>query len=53
MLQPLDIAVFGPMKRRWREVLSEWKEETTREGKNYASIPKQMIKIKGKKFSRK
>jgi hypothetical protein len=32
------------MKRRWREVLSEWKEETTREGKNYASIPKQVIK---------
>jgi hypothetical protein len=29
------------MKRRWREVLSEWKEQTTREGKNYASIPKQ------------
>jgi hypothetical protein len=41
------------MKRRWKEVLSEWKQQMTREGKTFVSIPKQVIKIKGKKFSRK
>ncbi len=53
MLQPLDVAVFWPMKRRWKEVLSEWKQQMTREGKTFVSIPKQVIKIKGKKFSSK
>ncbi len=53
MLQPLDVAVFWPMKRRWKEVLSEWKHQMTREGKTFVRIPKQVIKIKGKKFSRK
>ena len=24
-LQPLDIAVFGPMKRKWRSILDAWK----------------------------
>jgi hypothetical protein len=40
LLQPLDVAVFGPMKRRWREVLTSWKEECVRHGRNYATIPK-------------
>jgi hypothetical protein len=28
------------MKRRWREVLTSWKEECVRHGRNYATIPK-------------
>jgi hypothetical protein len=42
LLQPLDVAVFGPMKRRWREVLTAWKEQCARDGTNYATIPKQV-----------
>jgi hypothetical protein len=41
LMQPLDVAVFAPMKRRWREILSEWKDACVREGKNFATIPKQ------------
>ena len=26
-MQPLDVAVYGPMKRAWREVLFKWKRE--------------------------
>jgi hypothetical protein len=37
------VAVFGPMKRRWREVLTRWKEECVRDGRNFATIPKQVI----------
>jgi hypothetical protein len=44
LLQPLDVAVFGPMKRKWKEVLTAWKEECARKGTNYATIPKQVIK---------
>ena len=40
-MQPLDIAVFAPMKRWWREVLGEWKDQTMKVNKNYATLPKQ------------
>jgi hypothetical protein len=30
------------MKRRWREVLSTWKDDCIREGINYATIPKKV-----------
>ena len=40
LLQPLDVSVFAPMKRYWREVLTEWKEQCVREEKNYSTIPK-------------
>jgi hypothetical protein len=43
LLQPLDVAVFGPMKKRWRQVLTEWKEKDAREGINRPSIPKEVI----------
>jgi hypothetical protein len=43
LLQPLDVAMFGPMKRQWREVLTRWKEECVRDGRNFATIPKQVI----------
>ncbi len=43
MLQPLDVCVFGPMKRRWRQVLADWKADCSRKGLNYTSIPKKVI----------
>ncbi|KAK4329449.1 hypothetical protein Pmani_000206 [Petrolisthes manimaculis] len=38
LLQPLDVAVYGPMKKAWRKVLTEWKEGP---GKYYTALPKQ------------
>jgi hypothetical protein len=29
------------MKRRWRQVLAEWKDECMRTNTNYATLPKQ------------
>ncbi len=43
ILQPLDVAVFATMKKRWRAIVTEWKEECSRNGTNYATIPKQVI----------
>jgi hypothetical protein len=40
LMQPLDVAVFAPMKRRWREIVSEWKDDYMRRGENYTGIPK-------------
>ena len=28
LLQPLDVACFGPIKRKWRQVLSDWRGRT-------------------------
>jgi hypothetical protein len=42
-MQPLDVAVFAPMKRRWRDLLCVWKDECAASGDNYATIPKQVI----------
>jgi hypothetical protein len=42
IMQPLDVSVFAPMKRKWREILGNWKDECTAAGDNYASIPKQV-----------
>ena len=44
MLQPLDVSVFRAVKAEWRNVLCQWKDEMVAEGKNYASIPKQVRK---------
>ena len=30
--QPLDLAVFGPMKRSWRSLLNEWHKESCSKG---------------------
>jgi hypothetical protein len=43
LMQPLDVFVFAPMKRRWREVLSAWKDKCDREGRNFAALPKQQF----------
>jgi len=40
LLQPLDVAVYAPMKRKWRKVLTEWK---VGEGKFHTSIPKHVF----------
>ena len=37
LLQPLDVAVYGPMKKAWRKVLSDWKQT---EGRFYTTLPK-------------
>jgi len=37
LLQPLDVAVYGPMKRAWRKVLTTWKKD---EGKFATTLPK-------------
>jgi hypothetical protein len=41
LLQPLDVGVFGPMKRYWRELLRGWKEDCARKNLNFATLPKQ------------
>ena len=28
LMQPLDVAVYGPLKRAWREVLFKWRRES-------------------------
>ena len=38
LLQPLDVAVYGPMKKAWRKVLTEWKKGP---GKYYTAMQKQ------------
>lgn len=46
--QPLDVAVFAPMKRVWRKILSEWRE--TSEGHKYPTIPKEKLPVLLKKL---
>jgi DDE superfamily endonuclease len=43
IMQPLDVAVFGPMKTRWRTILADWKEDCAKQEKNYNTIPKQVF----------
>jgi hypothetical protein len=37
LLQPLDVVFYGPLKRKWRKTLVNWKETF---GKNLATLPK-------------
>lgn len=39
LTQPLDVAFFGPAKKAWRHILSDWKE--TRTGRNSTVLDKQ------------
>ena len=41
IFQPLDVVVFGPMKKVWRKVLDGWKKETCRSG----PFPKEVFPI--------
>ena len=36
LCQPLDVAVFGPVKRSWRRILDKWRKDIRRKG----TIPK-------------
>ena len=36
ILQPLDVAVFGPVKKEWRQILRDWRSESRSPG----TIPK-------------
>lgn len=37
ILQPLDVAVFAPLKKEWRKVLTAWKLSA---GKSFTTLPK-------------
>lgn len=37
LMQPLDVAVFAPFKKKWRQILDKWRSET----KSSSSIPKE------------
>jgi hypothetical protein len=37
------VSVFAPMKRKWREILSEWKEECLRNNSTYCTLTKQVM----------
>lgn len=39
LMQPLDVAVFAPMKRKWREILDQWRKESRFQG----TIPKEQF----------
>jgi hypothetical protein len=40
LMQPLDVSVFRPMKRHWREILRDWKEECDRKDIHFTTLPK-------------
>lgn len=42
LVQPLDAAVFRPMKGKWREILHEWKD--TNFGSRCGTIPKDIFR---------
>jgi hypothetical protein len=47
-MQPLDVSVFAPMKRRWRLILNIWKEDQEDKEESqevYTCIPKQVNKL--------
>ncbi|KAB0801489.1 hypothetical protein PPYR_05843 [Photinus pyralis] len=41
MLQPLDVGIFAPMKKQWRKVLDQWRQESRRKG----TIPKEQFPV--------
>ena len=41
LLQPLDVAVFGPLKRVWKGILAEWRKETRHRG----TAPKEIFPL--------
>ena len=32
LCQPLDVAIFGPVKRSWRKTLEQWRKDYRRKG---------------------
>lgn len=41
LTQPLDVALFAPMKRLWRDILRRWKQSVS--GSKFSTIPKDMF----------
>lgn len=41
LTQPLDVAFFGPLKRKWRSIINEWR--TTASGKKHPTLPKALF----------
>ncbi|KAJ8939281.1 hypothetical protein NQ318_014929 [Aromia moschata] len=41
LMQPLDVAVFAPMKKKWREILDKWQRESRYPG----CIPKEQFPV--------
>ncbi|KAJ4442019.1 hypothetical protein ANN_11883 [Periplaneta americana] len=41
LLQPLDVAYFGPMKREWRKILDNWRNSSR--GSRCITIPKEQF----------
>ena len=39
LLQPLDVAVFGPLKRAWKRIASTWLKENPGKAINRTSFP--------------
>ena len=39
ILQPMDVGVFGPLKKQWRKILDKWRRESRRRG----NIPKEQF----------
>ena len=40
LCQPLDVACFGPMKRKWRSILTEWKQSGRKQA---GTVPKDVF----------
>ncbi|KAK3765045.1 hypothetical protein RRG08_023563 [Elysia crispata] len=40
LCQPLDVAYFGPMKRKWRSILTEWKQPGQKQA---GTVPKDVF----------
>ena len=42
-MQPLDVAVFAPIKDKWKQVLRGWKLECDQNDTSYATLPKKVF----------
>ena len=48
LLQPLDVAVYAPLKKFWRQTLQNWKK--TKEGNRFDTLPKEVFPSLLKEF---
>ena len=44
-LQPLDVAFFGPLKRKWRETLEQWRREKPRTTFSKVEFPNRLREL--------
>lgn len=45
LLQPLDVSVFAPLKKAWREILTRWKNDCRAMGEEYGTLPKKIFPV--------